>query len=264
MTTPATAYAPVNGLQMYYEIHGSGGVPLVLIHGAFSAIGSSFSAVLPGLSSTRQVIAVEFQGHGHTADIDRPMTMEAIAEDVLALLQHLGVARADVFGYSTGAAIGLLMAISQPEAVRKLVYLSATYQLNGVQPGLMDGLGEMSWEMMVGSPWYEEYQRIAPRPEDFPRLFAKKTEMDKATKDIPDETFAQVASPMLIALGDADLPTAEHAVKMFRLRGGGGFGDTPAGRPSTSQLLIIPGASHVTAPSRADILVPAVTAFLDA
>jgi pimeloyl-ACP methyl ester carboxylesterase len=263
MTTPTTGYAPVNGLQMYYETHGTGGVPLVLIHGAFSAIGSSFGAVLPGLSATRQVIAVEFQGHGHTADIDRPMTMEAIAEDIVALLQHLDVPRADVFGYSTGAAIGLLMAISRPETVRRLVYLSATYQLSGVQPGLMDNLGEMSWEMMVGSPWYEEYQRIAPRPEDFPRLFAKKTEMDKAVKDISDEAFTAVAAPMLIALGDADLPTAEHAIKMFRLRGGGGFGDTPAGRPSTSQLLVIPGASHVTAPSRAEILVPAVTAFLD-
>ena len=236
----------------------------MLIHGAFSAIGTSFAETLPGLSATRRVIAVEFQGHGHTADTDRPMTMDAIAEDVIALLQHLGVDRADVFGYSTGAAIGLLMAISHPETVRRLIYLSGTHQLSGIQPGLMDNLGEMSWEMMVGSPWYDEYQRIAPRPDDFPRLFAKKTEMDDTVEDIPDETFSAIASPILIALGDADLPTAEHAVKMFRLRGGGGFGDTPAGRPSTSQLLIIPGASHVTAPGRADILVPAITDFLDA
>ena len=126
----------------------------------------------------------------------------------------------------------------------------------------MDGLGEMSWEMMKGTPWYDEYQQIAPRPEDFPILFAKKSEMDKNVKEVPDEVFAATPQPILIALGDADLPTAEHAIKLFRLKGGGGFGDMPAGRPSTSQLLVIPGASHITAAFRADILVPAINAFL--
>lgn len=257
-----SGYAPVNGLEMYYEIHGSGGVPLILVHGAFSAIESSFAATLPGLSANRQVIGIEYQGHGRTADIDRPMRLEALAEDVIALMDHLGVPQADVFGYSTGAAIGLLMATAHPDRVRRLVYLSGAIQMAGVQPGLMDGLGEMSWEMMKGSPWYEEYQRIAPRPDDFPRLFDKKSEMDKHIKDIPDEVFAATPQPILIALGDADLATAEHAVKMFRLKGGGGFGDLPSGRPSPSQLLVIPGASHVTAPARADILVPAIDAFL--
>ena len=178
-TTPIhTGYAPVNGLQMYYEIHGTG-QPLVLLHGAFSAIGTSFGALLPGLARTRQVIGVELQGHGRTADIDRPLSLEQMADDVAALLQHLGIPQADIFGYSmggerrpaprhpapgggaqTGACLGHLYAERRP-------------------PGLMEGLGEMKPEMMHGSPWHEEYLRIAPDPDDFATLFAKKTEMDR-------------------------------------------------------------------------------------
>jgi pimeloyl-ACP methyl ester carboxylesterase len=259
-----SGYAPVNGLEMYYEIHGEGGVPLVLIHGAFSAIGSSFSAILPGLSAGRQVIGLDLQAHGRTADIDRPLRIEQLADDVVALLDYLEVPEADVFGYSNGAAVALNMAITHPKRVRRLVFMSGATRFDGIQPGLMEGLGEMSWEMMKGTPWYEEYQQIAPRPEDFPVLFAKKSEMDKNVKEVPDDVFAATPQPIMIAIGDADLPTAEHAVKLFRLKGGGGFGDMPAGRPSTSQLLVIPGASHITAPFRADIVVPAINAFLDA
>ena len=257
-----TGYAPVNGLKMYYEVYGSGGTPLVLIHGAFSAIGTSFAALIPGLAANRQVIGVELQGHGHTADIDRPMSLEAFADDTVSLVNSLGIEQADYFGYSNGAAVALQVVLRHPDAVRKLVFLSATYRLDGIQPGLMSGLGEMKWEMMIGSPWYDEYQTIAPNPADFPKLFAKKTAMDKQLKDIPDETIAAIQSPVLVALGDNDLPTAEHAVKMYRLLGGGGFGDTPAGLPK-SQLAIIPGASHVSVASKANILVPIVTEFLD-
>jgi pimeloyl-ACP methyl ester carboxylesterase len=255
-------YAPVNGLNMYYEVYGSGGVPLVLIHGAFSAIGTSFGALIPGLAANREVIAVELQAHGRTADIDRPLSIEALADDTVALLKTLGIAQADYFGYSNGAAVALQAVLRHPEAVRKLVFMSAVYRLDGVQSGLMAGLGEMKWEMMIGSPWYEEYQRIAPNPGDFSKLFAKKTAMDKAVKDIPDAAIAAIKSPTLIVLGDSDLPTVEHAARMYRLLGGGGFGDTPAGLPN-SQLAVVPGASHVSVANRAEVLVPIVTAFLD-
>jgi pimeloyl-ACP methyl ester carboxylesterase len=219
--------------------------------------------VLPGLAETRQVIGVELQGHGHTADIDRPMSIEAFADDVVALLDHLGVSQADYFGYSTGAAVALQVAIRHPETVRKLVLASIAYRLDGIQPGLMEGLGEMSPEMMHGSPWHEEYLRIAPRPEDFPKLFAKKTAMDKQIKDIPEETIAEIEAPVLVIAGDADLVQPEHAAKMFRLVGGGRFGDTPAGLPN-SQLAILPGTSHVSLVDRADLLLPIIPAFLDA
>jgi pimeloyl-ACP methyl ester carboxylesterase len=257
-----TGYLPVNGLQMYYEIHGSG-QPLVLLHGAFSAIGTSFGQVLPGLAQGRQVVAVELQGHGRTADIDRPLTLEGMADDVAAAIDQLGIEPADIFGYSVGAAVALQLVIRHPEAVRKLVLASVTYTLDGVHPGLMEGLGEMTPEMMHGSPWHEEYVRIAPRPEDFPTLFAKKTQMDQQIKDLPDEAIRAITAPTLLIIGDSDLVRPEHAVEMFRLLGGGVFGDTPAGLPD-SQLAILPGTSHVSLVNRSELVVPIITSFLDA
>ncbi|MGH3086873.1 MAG: alpha/beta fold hydrolase [Rubrobacteraceae bacterium] len=262
MTDTKTGYAPVNGLEMYYEVHGEG-QPLVLLHGAFSAIGTSFAKVLPGLAESRKVIAFELQAHGRTADIDRPLSIEHMSDDVAAALEHLGVGEADIFGYSMGASVALHTAIRHPEVVRKLVVASATYTLDGIHPGLMDGLGEMKPEMMYGSQWHEEYTRIAPDPEYFDTLFAKKTEMDRNLKDIPAEAIEEITAPTLLILGDSDLPRPEHAVEMFRLLGGGVFGDTPAGLPD-SQLAVLPGTSHVSLVERADWLVSMITEFLDA
>jgi pimeloyl-ACP methyl ester carboxylesterase len=258
-----SGYAPVNGLEMYYEIHGSGGVPLVLLHGAFSAIGTSFGKLIPGLAERRQVIAFEMQAHGRTADIDRPMTQEGLAEDVAAALDHLGIDEADVFGYSTGAAIALLLVLRHPEKVRKLVLASVSYTLSGIHPGLMDGLGEMSPEMLHGSPWHDEYMQIAPRPEDFATLFRKKTEMDAGIRDLTPEEVQSIESPTLLIIGDSDLIRPEHAIEMYRLLGGGVFGDAPPGLPA-SQLAILPGTSHVTVVDRAELLVPMINSFLDA
>jgi pimeloyl-ACP methyl ester carboxylesterase len=251
----------VNGLNMYYEIHGTGR-PLVLLHGAFSAIGTSFGQVLPELAKTRQVVAFELQGHGRTADIDRPLSLEGMAEDVAAALKQLGIESADFFGYSTGAAVALRLAISHPDVVRKLVIASVTYTLDGVHPGLMDGLAEMKPEMMFGSPWHEEYMRIAPNPENFATLFAKKTQMDKEIRDLPAEAIQAIKAPTLLIIGDSDLVRPEHAVEMFRLLGGGVFGDTPAGLPN-SQLAVLPGTSHVTLVQRVDLLLAIIPPFLD-
>jgi pimeloyl-ACP methyl ester carboxylesterase len=261
-TTTRTGYAPVNGLEMYYEIHGSGGTPLVLLHGAFSAIGTSFEALLPGLAQTRQVIAFELQAHGRTADIDRPLSLEALADDVAAALRHLGVPQADLFGYSMGAAVALQVAIRHPEVVRKLVLASVTYTLAGMHPSLMEGLGEMQPEMMHGSPWHEEYLRIAPNPDGFATLFAKKSAMDRGIRDIPADAIRAIAAPTLLIIGDSDIVQPEHAVEMFRLLGGGVAGDI-AGLPR-SQLAILPGTTHVTVVSRADLLLPMLPPFLDA
>jgi pimeloyl-ACP methyl ester carboxylesterase len=261
-TQPKTGYVSVNDLQMYYEIHGTG-QPLVLLHGAFSAIETSFGQLLPGLAESRQVVAVELQAHGRTADIDRPLTLEALADDVAAAIDQLGLGRADIFGYSTGAAVALQLVLRHPDVVRKLALASVTYTMAGVHPGLMEGLGEMTPDMMHGSPWHDEYVRIAPHPEDFPKLFAKKTAMDRQIKDLPAEAISSIKAPTLLIIGDSDLVRPEHAVEMFRLLGGGVFGDTPAGLPA-SQLAILPGTSHVTVVNRADLLVPMITSFLDA
>lgn len=260
-----TGYATVTGLKMYYEIHGAanGQPPLVLLHGAFSAIGTSFGTLLPELTKSRQVIAFELQGHGHTADIDRPLTLEAMADDVAAALAQMGFAQADIFGYSMGAGVALQVAVRHPTVVRKLMLASVTYQLSGMHPSLMEGLGAMTPDMMHGSPWHEEYLQIAPRPEDFDKLFAKKTQMDQQMKDLPAETIRAIQAPTLLIIGDSDLVRPEHAVEMFRLLGGGVFGDMPPGLPN-SQLAVLPGTSHITVVERADWLASMITAFLDA
>ena len=255
-------YVSVNGLQMYYEIHGEG-QPLVLLHGAFSAIGTSFGKMIPGLSRNRQVIAFELQAHGRTADIDRPLTLEGMADDVAEAIQQMGLGQADVLGYSMGAGVALHVVVRHPEVVRKLILVSGSYKMSGVHPGLMEGLEEMKPEMIYGSPWHEEYIRIAPRPGDFNRLFAKKTEMDRQTKDFADDDIRAIKAPTLLIIGDSDFTTPEHAVEMFRLLGGGVFGDTPAGLPN-SQLAILPGTSHVGVAGRVDWLSSMINEFLDA
>src|SRR5215212_10108000 len=255
------SHVSVDGLEMYYEIHGTG-EPLVLLHGAFSAIGTSFGNVLPKLAESRRVIAFEMQAHGRTADIDRPMSMEQMADDTVAALNQLGVENADFFGFSLGAGIALQIVIRHPEVVRKLVLASVTYNESGVHPGLMDALAEMKPEMMYGSPWHEEYLRIAPHPGDFAMLFAKKTQMDREIQDLPADTIEAIDAPTLLIIGDSDIVRPEHAVEMFRLLGGGVMGDL-AGLPN-SQLAVLPGTTHATLPERANWLGSMVTKFLDA
>jgi pimeloyl-ACP methyl ester carboxylesterase len=258
---PRGNYVSVNGLEMYYEIHGTG-QPLVLLHGAFSAIGTSFGNVLPQLAETRQVIAFEMQAHGHTADIDRPLSMEQMADDTAATLRELGIENADFFGFSMGGGVALQVAIRHPGVVRKLVLASVTYKLDGLHPGLMEGLAEMKPEMMFGSPWHEEYMRIAPRPEDFATLFAKKTQMDRQVRDLPAEAIEAIEAPTLLIIGDSDIVRPEHAVEMFRLLGGGVMGDL-VGLPK-SRLAVLPGTTHATLVDRGDWLASMVGEFLDA
>ncbi|HEY3227699.1 MAG TPA: alpha/beta hydrolase, partial [Roseiflexaceae bacterium] len=245
-------YVSVNGLKMYYEIHGEG-QPLVLLHGAFSAIGTSFEKLLPDLAKSRQVIAFELQAHGRTADIDRPLSMEQMADDTAAALQQLGIEQADIFGYSMGAGVALHVVLRHPDVVRKLVFASASFNMSGVHPGLMEGMANMTPEMMFGSPWHDEYMRIAPNPDYFATLFAKKTQMDRNIQDVPAEAVAAIKAPTLLIFGDSDLVRPEHAVEMFRLLGGGVFGDMPPGLPA-SQLAVLPGTSHVTVVDRANLL----------
>ncbi len=260
-TTPTHGYVEVNGLSMYYESHGSGDVPLVLLHGAFSSIHNSFGGIIPGLAARRRVIGFDYQGHGRTADIDRQMSHDAIVRDLAAALEELGVRQADFLGYSTGGYIALRLAVSHPERVRKLVVISTGYRLDGVRPGLMDGIGEMQPSVMYGSPWHEDYLALNPAP-DFDRLFRKKTEMDKGTRDFADAEIEALAQPVLIISGDSDLHRLDHLIEFFRLVGGDVFGDTPNGLPR-SQLAILPGASHVTAPFQTELLLSIIPSFLD-
>lgn len=258
--TNTHGYAPVNGLQMYYEVHGAGPRPLVLVHGSLSATGTSFGALLPALAQTRQVIAVELQGHGHTADIDRPLTIPQLADDVGALLRYLGVETADVFGYSVGSAVAFELAVQHPEVVGKLVLASIAYNATGIHPGTLDGIDELKPEDIEGTPFHEEYVRVAPRPQDWPTLVEKVKQLDRTMPEWSAQTVQGVRMPTMLVYGDSDIVRPEHAVEMFRLLGGGVFGDV-AGLPQ-ARLAILPGTTHAGLPDRADWLAPMVEEFL--
>lgn len=258
-TLKKSGYAHVNGLDMYYEIHGAGR-PLVLLHGALSATGTSFGRVLAKLAETRQVISLEQQAHGHTADIDRPLTVRQMADDSVAALRQLGITQADFFGYSMGAAIALDIGVRYPEMVGKLVLASVTYTRAGLHPGLLEGIQDIQPEQMVGTPWHTEYVQIAPRPHDFPKLLAKNKAMDGDLAEWTADAIRNLRAPTLLIIGDSDIVRPEHAVEMFRLLGGGVMGEM--GMPK-SQLAVLPGTSHSGLPSRPDLLLPVLLPFLD-
>jgi pimeloyl-ACP methyl ester carboxylesterase len=255
-----SGYAPVNGLKMYYEIHGTGS-PLVLLHGALSATGTSFGKLLPSLARNRQVVAVEQQAHGHTADINRPLTIRQMADDTVNLLRQFRIEKADLFGYSMGAGIALDIAIQHPDLVRKLVVASVTYNNNGFLPGLLSGMENLKPEDLTGTPWQEEYFRIAPNPEDWPGLVAKVKQLNLHIPDWSAEAVRSIKAPTLIIIGDSDIISPEHAVKMFRLLGGGVAGEL-AGL-QYSRLAILPGTTHVTLMERTNWLLSMVEEFLD-
>lgn len=254
------SYAEVHGLKMYYEIHGEG-FPLVLLHGGLSAIGTSFGKVLPGLAGGRQVIAIEQQAHGHTADIDRPLSYEQMANDTVALLSQIGIEHADFFGYSIGAGIAMEIAISYPSIVRKLVLATPIYTADGFHPGVLAGMEFLQPEHLAGSPFEEEYARIAPNPQDWPTLIARVKQLNREFVNLSSEAIASIKAPTLLIAGDSDIVRLEHVVEIFRLLGGDVPGDN-VGLPR-SQLAVLPGTTHVTLVDRADWLVSMITRFLD-
>lgn len=257
----AGSYAEVNGLEMYYEVHGTG-QPLVVLHGAFMTI-NAMGAMVTDLAKARQVIAVELQGHGHTADIeDRPLSYEQMADDVAALLRHLETGQADVFGYSLGGGTALQLAMRHPALVRKLIVASASSTSDGVYPEVWEAVSTITPELFAGTPWKEEYDLVAPNPDAFPALVTKMKQLDGQYFAWPPDDVSAIAAPTMVVIGDADGTTPEHAVELFRLRGGGVFGDL-AGLPG-AQLAILPGTTHVGLIERAGWLVPMIAEFLDA
>jgi len=259
-----TGYAPVNGLKLYYEIHGAG-QPLVLLHGGVGAT-EMFSPIMPSLSKTRQVIAVDLQAHGRTADIDRALSMEAMADDIAALIKHLGIEKADVMGYSVGGGVALRTAIQHPGVVRKLVVVSAAFKRDGWYPEIVTAMSQMgpgAAEPMKQTPMYQMYARIAPNPADWPVLLTKLGDLLRQDYDWSREVAA-IQSPTLLVFGDADAVRPEHAVQFFQLLGGGkkDAGWDGSGM-SKARLAILPGLTHYnifSSPALASTVVP----FLDA
>ncbi len=256
----STGYVNVGELEMYYEIHGEGW-PLMLLHGAMGTIQSCFARLLPKLVATREVVAVELQGHGHTRDIDRPLSYEQMAEDTVRVMKTLGLDWADFVGYSMGGAVGLQIAMEYPHVVRRLVYAGgASFSPEGLYPELLDAFDEGPPEDLTGSVWHEAYVNVAPYPEAWPALVAKVNEFDRGYTGWSAEQISGIHAPTLLINGDADIVRPEHAVEMFKLLGGGVIGDLVDLPPS--QLAILPGTSHVGLLDRVEWLASMILEFL--
>jgi pimeloyl-ACP methyl ester carboxylesterase len=258
---PTTGYAPVNGLKMYYEVHGSGD-PVVLLHGSFMTITNTWTGWIGELSKTRKVIAVEMQGHGRTADIKRDFSYEALADDVAALLDYLKIPRADLIGYSMGGGVAMQCAIRHPEKVRKVVSISAVFRHDGWVKEALDVFPQLTSETFKGSPIETEYKKLSPTPSEFPNFVKRVIAMDLKQYDFGADKLKATKAPMFFIHGDADGIRLEHISEMFRLKGDEIFGDM---RPrSASRLAILPNTTHITLMERMPVIVPMVNDFFDA
>jgi pimeloyl-ACP methyl ester carboxylesterase len=256
-----TGYAPVNGLNMYYEVHGSGD-PVVLLHGSFMAITNNWTAWIGELAKTRKVIAVEMQGHGRTADVERDFSYEVLADDVAALLDHLKLPSADLIGYSMGGGVAMQCAIRHPNKVRKVVSISAVFRHDGWVKEAQDAFPQLTAETFTGSPIEAEYRKLSPTPDEFPTFVKRVIAMDLKPYDFGSDELRATRAPFFFIHGDADGVRLEHISEMFRLKGDEVFGDM---RPrSPSRLAILPDTTHVTLMDRVPAIVPMVNDFFDA
>jgi pimeloyl-ACP methyl ester carboxylesterase len=259
----AGEYADVNGITLYYEAHGTGR-PLILLHGGLGS-GEMFGPNLLALAERHKVIAVDLQGHGRTADIDRPLSTELMAGDIAALIEHLKLERPDIMGYSLGGGVAFFLAVRHPELVGKLVLVSTMLRRDAYYPEILVQQGQVNAqaaEWMKQTPMYELYARVAPRPEDWARLLGKIGDAMKVDFDLSTQVAA-IKAPTLIVAGDADIFPPSHAVEVFGLLGGGqrDGGWDGSGRPK-SRLAILPGLTHYSI-FNAPALVSAVIPFLD-
>ena len=256
MTSTATTsgYADVNGLHLYYEVHGDSGSPLVLLHGGMLTIDLSFAGLIPTLATRHRVVALEMQGHGRTADIDREISPAASAADVVALLDSLGIDRAHVLGHSMGAAVALELAINHPDRVRSIVPASASVRPDGLHPDLTDPARQATSTRMPTQQDFADftaaYQRLSPHPEHFQDFLTSQSQNQNDIKGWSDEQLARITAPVLLVLGDRDFTTIEHGGLMLELIPG-------------SQLAVLPGTTHMQVTRRADLLLPMLAAFLD-
>ena len=256
--------ANVNGLDLYYGEHGSGGTPLVLLHGGIAG-GEIFDALVPRLAERRRVIVPDLQGHGRTAHIDRPLRPEHLADDVAALLGELGVERADVLGYSLGGDVTWRLAIQHPERVRRIVVISAACRRDGSFPEVVAAFDGFSGElapMIQPSPAGQHYVAVAPRPEDW-RLHIERTADMLHTDFDWTEEVGRIEAPTMLVFADSDSVMPDHVAELFRLRGGGlrDAGWDGAHKPA-ARLAVLPGRTHYDV-LEAPGLVDAVLPFLD-
>jgi len=264
-TRAAGQYAKINGLDLYYETHGTGR-PMILLHGGLGS-GEMFAPIMPQLAEHHQVITPDLQGHGRTADIDRPVDARLMADDIAALIDHLGLDKPDVVGYSLGGGVALQTAVKYPNKIRRLVAASANIRRDAIPAEMLAQQGQVSasaFEFMKNTPMYQDYARVAPRPQDFPRLLDKMGESMAKDFDLTEEVRG-LQVPTLIVAADADMAPPSHYIEVFKLldgglRDGGWMGE---GRPKGGHALaVLPGLTHYNLFSSP--LFAAVTlAFLD-
>jgi pimeloyl-ACP methyl ester carboxylesterase len=250
--TMASGYAPVNGLSMYYEIHGTGR-PLVLLHGGLHTIDLSFGLVLPGLVGSRQAIGVELQGHGHTADADRPLSLDSLADDIVGLLDLLNIERADLFGFSLGGLVATQLAVTRPQRVDRVVLASSHVRPDGYYDDVRDpALFATSTRMPTAEDFaamQEAYAKVAPDPAGLPALTQKVSSAVGTFTGWSPQELGSIRAATLIMVGDNDFVRVEHAAEMRQLIPG-------------SQLAVLPGTTHVQLTQRAELVVPMVDRFL--
>ncbi len=257
-SAPVGNYVAINGMKMYYEVSGEGD-PLIVLHGAYMNI-PSMGKIIPMLAKNHKVYALEFQGHGRTNDINRPITYPNFAADVAAFMDAVGLIKTDVFGYSVGAEVGLQLAIRHPSKVNKLIAASVAYDLEGWQPEFKAVIPQMTVEMMVNTPFAEDYRKLAPNPDGFPALAEKLIALEKVPMAW-EEDVKKLKTPVLVIAGDADVATLEHTVALFRILGGGVMGDMGKPLPS-SRLAIMPATSHTAVINQPDLLIAFIEPFL--
>ena len=259
-------YAEVNGLNLYYETHGSG-PPMILLHGGLGS-GEMFGPILPSLAARHEVVAVDLQGHGRTADIERPIDVALMADDIAALVDHLGLVKPDVVGYSLGGGVALHTAAKYPGKVRRLVAAAANLRPDAIYPEMraqQRQVGAAAAPFMKETPMYQLYMRVAPHKEDFPRLLDKIGESMSRDFDYSD-IVRGLRVPTLIVAADADMAPPSHYVEVFKLLGGGlrDGGWMGEGRPDGGHALaILPGLTHYNI-AGSPLFAAVVLAFLEA
>jgi pimeloyl-ACP methyl ester carboxylesterase len=242
-TLKSSGYAPVNGLKMYYEIHGDG-KPLVLLHGSYMTIDLNFAQLIPELAKKRKVIALEMQGHGRTGDINRPYSYTSLASDIDGLLNHLKIDSADVLGYSLGGTVAFELAIKHPKRITSLVIISSVFRLDGWIQSARDLFPTIKPEFFEKTPLKTEYDRLAPDKAHWNDWVNKMVASEVVPFDLGADNIKALKCPVLIISGDNDGVDLNHVAEMYRLCGGGVFGDI-TGLPK-SRLAILPGMTHVT------------------
>jgi len=244
------AYAQVNGQEIYYEVHGSGR-PLVLLHGGMLTIGLSFDDLLPDLAKARRVVAIELQGHGHTADIEREFTIGNLAGDVVGVLDHLGIDEADLFGYSLGGLVSLQTAMRYPERVGRVVAASVHYRSDGYYPEIFE-MSADSRRLPTAAEFKEmqtAHAAVAPFPEQFEAFMAKVAPLP-TTHEWSEAELGSVRAPVLLIIGDTDFMRIEHAARMAELI-------------PDSRLAVLPETTHMQVVRRGELVLPMIARFLD-